>query len=84
MCIGIIYDAYTNDSWYKIDKDVYSVKLALKAVRLPLPVAGIFDTLKGDFIELDENYRRYRPELMEKAKIIFYNYVKERPAGISR
>lgn len=78
MCIGIIYDAYTNDSWHKVGKDIHSVKHELKAVRLPLPVAGIFDTAKGDFVELADGYSRYRPELTEKAKRIFYNYIRQR------
>jgi hypothetical protein len=76
MCIGIIYDAYTNDSWHKIGKDIHAVKLELKAVRLPLPVAGIFDTSKGDFVEFGDGYSRYRPELTEKAKNIFYDYIR--------
>jgi hypothetical protein len=70
MYIGIIYDAYTNDSWHRIEKDIYSLKEALKTIKLPLPVACIFDTLKNDFVELDEAYLRYRTELLEKARRI--------------
>jgi hypothetical protein len=70
MYIGIIYDAYTNDSWHSIEKDIYSLKEALKTIKLPLPVACIFDTLKNDFVELDEAYLRYRTELLEKARRI--------------
>jgi hypothetical protein len=68
MYIGIVYDAYTNDSWHRIEKDIYNVKEALKTIRLPLPVACIFDTLRNDFVEIDEAYLRYRKELLEKAR----------------
>jgi hypothetical protein len=70
MYIGIVYDAYTNDSWHRIEKDIYSLKEALKTIRLPLPVACIFDTLRNDFVEIDEAYLRYRKELLEKAQVI--------------
>jgi hypothetical protein len=70
MYIGIVYDTYTNDSWHRIEKDIYSLKEALKTIRLPLPVACIFDTLRNDFVEIDEAYLRYRKELLEKARRI--------------
>jgi hypothetical protein len=71
MCIGIIYDAYNNDSWHRIEKDVPSVRTALKTIKLPLPVACIFDTSSNDFIEFNEAYKPYRPELLKKARTIF-------------
>lgn len=78
MCIGIIYDPHTNDYWYRIENDIFSVKMALKSIKLPLPVAGIFDTSRNDFIELDETYTRYRTELLEKARGIFHRYLQDK------
>jgi hypothetical protein len=78
MCIGIIYDAHTGDSWHRIEDSVYSVKVALKDVRLPLPIACIFDTLKDNLVELDVGYRQYRPELLYKARSILHRYLREK------
>jgi hypothetical protein len=78
MCIGIIYDAYTSDSWHRIGKDVFSVRVALRAVKLPLPVACIFDTSRNDLVELDEAYKYYRLELLEKARSIFHRYLQDK------
>jgi hypothetical protein len=78
MCIGIIYDPHTSDSWHRIENDIYSVKSALKAVKLPLPVACIFDTSRNDFVELDDAYKHYRTELLEKARSIFKRYLQDR------
>jgi hypothetical protein len=74
MYIGIIYDAYTSDSWHRIEKDVPTVRTALRTIKLPLPIACIFDTLKNDFIELDEAYKPFRPALREKARTILNSY----------
>jgi hypothetical protein len=74
MYIGMIYDAYTSDSWHRIEKDVPTVRTALRTIKLPLPIACIFDTLINDFIELDEAYKPYRPALREKARTIFNSY----------
>jgi hypothetical protein len=75
MCIGIIYDAQTSDYWYRIEKDVNHVRAALQSVRLPLPVACIFDTTRNEFVELNEDYRRHRKELLERTRNILQKYL---------
>jgi len=70
MCIGIIYDNHTNDSWYKVGSDLAGVRSALKTIKLPLPIACIFDTAKGDFIEFNSSYLPYKKQLMEQAQSI--------------
>lgn len=75
MCIGIIYDADTSDYWYRIEGDISSVKAALRTVRLPLPIACVFDTAKNDFVELNTEYMRYRMELLEKTRNILHKHL---------
>ncbi len=72
MCIGIIYDDHANDTWHKIAADLQSVKAALKTIKLPLPIACIYDTTKGDFIEFNEKYLAFKNVLLEYAKSIQY------------
>jgi hypothetical protein len=74
MYIGIIYDSYTGDYWYRIEKDIKSVTTALSSIKLPLPVAGIFNDTKNDFIRLDHNFTNQRAELLRIAKMIFQQY----------
>jgi len=70
MCIGIIYDDHANDIWHKIAADLQGVKAALQTIKLPLPIACIYDTTKGDFIEFNEQYLAFRRTLLEYAKSI--------------
>ncbi len=70
MCIGIVYDDHANDSWHKIATDLQSVKDALKMIKLPLPIACIYDTTKGDFIEFNDQYIAFRNLLLEYARSI--------------
>lgn len=74
MCIGIIYDNNTNDSWHKIATDLAGVRTALKTIKLPLPIACIYDTTKGDFIEFNNNYLPYKKLLLEQANNIRKQY----------
>jgi hypothetical protein len=78
MCIGIVYDSYTRDYWYRIETDIWTVKLALQSIRLPLPVACIYDASRNDFIELNQEYTRYRSELLERAMNIYHQYLQEK------
>lgn len=75
MYIGIIYDSTTGDHWYRIEKDMNRVKIALQSIKLPLAVACIFDSSKNDLVELDQNYREYRTELLDKARGIFRTHL---------
>jgi len=79
MYIGIIYDAYTGDHWYRIGRDIDSVKSALQAIKLPLPTAGIFDSSKNDLVEMNEKYRDHRTDLLDKARSIFKDYLIKNP-----
>ena len=72
MCIGIIYDDHANDIWHKIAADLQGVKAALKTIKLPLPIACIYDTIKGDFIEFNHQYLAFKQLLLEYAKSIRY------------
>jgi hypothetical protein len=78
MVIGIVFDSHTGDYWYRIEKDIDSVKTALSSIRLPLPVAGIFDFSKNGLVRLDHNYSGYRTELVRIARLIFRSYLPER------
>jgi hypothetical protein len=78
MCIGIIYDTYTRDYWYRIEKDISTVRVALRSIRLPLPVACIYDASRNQFIELNEEYVRHRAELLERARSIFLKYIQDK------
>jgi hypothetical protein len=83
MCIGIIYDAHTSDYWYRIESDISSVKAALKTVRLPLPVACVFDTAKNDFVEMNTEYMRFRMELLEKTRNILHAHLQSERRKLS-
>jgi hypothetical protein len=75
MYIGIIYDSHTGDYWYRIENDIKSVNAALLSIKLPLPVAGIFNDTKNDFVRLDHNFSMHRADLLRIAKMIFQNYL---------
>jgi hypothetical protein len=75
MCIGIIYDAYTRDYWYRIEKDFNRVKTSMQSIKLPLPIAAIFDSSKNDLVELDKKYRDHRTEILVIAKSIYKDYL---------
>ena len=77
MYIGIMLDAYTGDHWYRIEEDFDSVKAAMKSIKLPLPIAAIFDSSKNDLVELHEKYREHRTELLEKASNIYEDHLLE-------
>lgn len=87
MCIGIIYDAYTGDYWYRIEKDLERVKTSMQSIKLPLPIAAIFDSSKNDLVELDTKYRDYRSEIIVIAKNIYKDKLLEQtahPGSLSR
>lgn len=79
MCIGIMLDAYTGDHWYRIKKDVDSVKMAMQSIKLPLPIAAIFDSLKNDLVELNVDYGDQRSEILDKARKIYNEYRLQHP-----
>jgi hypothetical protein len=79
MFIGIIYDVYTGENWYRIEKDIGSLKTALLSIKLPLPTAGVFDSLENDFIEFNNAYKWHRTEMLEKARSIYNEYILKYP-----
>jgi len=43
----------------------------MQSIKLPLPIAAIFDSSRNDLVELDNMYRDHRTEIIEIARSIY-------------
>lgn len=64
MYIGLIYDVFSNDTYFAKDESLDSVKEMLKACKLELPIACIYDYEKNRFVHLNDAYRRHIEHLL--------------------
>jgi hypothetical protein len=64
MYIGLIYDVFSDDTYFAKDEDLNVVKELLLKSNLQLPTACIYDYSKNRFVLLNDSYRRHIEELL--------------------
>jgi hypothetical protein len=64
MFIGLIYDVFSNETYFVKHEELETVKEKLKACTLELPTACIYDYEKNRFVLLNDSYRRHIEELL--------------------
>ena len=64
MYIGLIYDVFSNETYFVKNEDLNIVKELLLKSNLQLPTACIYDYSKNRFALLNDSYRRHIEELL--------------------